>query len=254
MKQLTIITGAAKGFGRAAAIEIAKVYPSNDVLLLGRDMKGLAETKSLLESIVNKDSVITIDELDLADLNNLDAQIDSKFSKINKNDYSKVIAISNSGSAVPLKTISAIESVQEIRSVIDMNITSCVVFNSKVLRKFDDNIILVNVSSLCALKAFHSVGIYSLGKAARNMLMSIIDVEAKEDKKNIKTLNYAPGPMDTDMQRQMREESSHQDTREFWTDMHKQGKLVNPNDSAAKMAKIISGDFVSGSHVDYYDA
>lgn len=50
----------------------------------------------------------------------------------------------------------------------------------------------------------------------RDMLMGIIEVEAKEEGRDVKTLNYAPGPMDTDMQKVMREDNSHGPSKEFW--------------------------------------
>lgn len=87
------------------------------------------------------------------------------------------------------------------------------------------------------------------------------------------TLNYAPGPLDTDMQAEIRDsETVHPPTREYFRtakkevghirqcyhgiciDVEEQGKLVRPEDSALKCVKILKkGRYESGSHIDYYD-
>lgn len=70
-----------------------------------------------------------------------------------------------------------------------------------------------------------------------------------------KTLNYAPGPLDTDMQRELREsEALHPPTREWSLEAFKDGKLVTPEASAAKCVRILGEDrFESGAHLDFYD-
>jgi sepiapterin reductase len=75
------------------------------------------------------------------------------------------------------------------------------------------------------------------------------------DRRKLVTLNYAPGPLDTDMQKEIRE-SEHLDkeTKELFQTMKDNNQLIDPNDSADKLSRlIISGSFESGSHIDYYD-
>ena len=71
------------------------------------------------------------------------------------------------------------------------------------------NFSVVNVSSLCAVQAFESWGIYCAGKAARDMYHAVLAQElSKRSGDNtgskILVLNYAPGPLDTDMQKEIR--------------------------------------------------
>lgn len=116
--------------------------------------------------------------------------------------------------------------------------------------------VVVNVSSLAAVQPFESWGMYCAGKAARDMFAAVV---AKEQQATgatqHKTLNYAPGPLDTDMQAELREsETLHPATKEWSLEMFKEGKLVRPEDSAAKCVRILEEDrFASGAHVDYYD-
>lgn len=55
---------------------------------------------------------------------------------------------------------------------------------------------IVNISSLCAVQPFKSWGLYCAGKAARDMLFKVL----ADEEPNILVLNYAPGPLDNEMQ------------------------------------------------------
>ena len=115
---------------------------------------------------------------------------------------------------------------------------------------------IIHVSSLCAIQAFPSWGTYCTGKAARDMFHQVVAAELTAEKiENIKTLNYAPGPLDTDMQKHIREEPrSDLATRQFFIDMKAEGKLIDPEVSADKLYTVLDlNTYGSGSHVDYYD-
>jgi sepiapterin reductase len=71
---------------------------------------------------------------------------------------------------------------------------------------------------------------------------------------NVKTLNYAPGPLDNDMQADVRSTLGDKEQLEIYSNMHKEGSLVKMDDSSRKLVLLLSKDeFVSGGHVDYYD-
>jgi sepiapterin reductase len=137
---------------------------------------------------------------------------------------------------------------------------------------------IVNISSLAAISDdFLSMGIYSTGKAARERYHTILakeEMKAKIMVKNekeaepslttkdydhdsnknsnivIKTLNYAPGPLETEMTTAIR----NADQLDIDLKPHFQKKLLDANDSALKLIKLVDeNNFNSGSHVDYYD-
>lgn len=74
-------------------------------------------------------------------------------------------------------------------------------------------------------------------------------VLAKEQESigGLKVLNYSPGPMMTDMSREIRsDEQFENDVRE--------GKLIDPKLSAEKCVKLALGaKFANGAHVDFFD-
>lgn len=70
----------------------------------------------------------------------------------------------------------------------------------------------------------------------------------------IRALSYAPGPLDTDMQEQIRNDMPPGEIRNAFTEMHRDGKLIDPADSArVLLAQLELDTFINGSHVDYYD-
>jgi sepiapterin reductase len=70
----------------------------------------------------------------------------------------------------------------------------------------------------------------------------------------IKTLNYAPGPMDTAMQTSIREHCKDEGIKEYYKSLKEKNTLVDPNVSARKLMTLISkNEFSSGAHIDFYD-
>jgi len=113
---------------------------------------------------------------------------------------------------------------------------------------------LVNISSLAAIQGFKSWGVYCIGKAARDMLIQVIASET-DPSSNVGVLNYAPGPVNTDMQKEIRTSAPVHEQRELYTSMFETGKLVSPTATSSKLVSIIErGDYKSGSHLDFYDA
>jgi len=68
-------------------------------------------------------------------------------------------------------------------------------------------------------------------------------------------LNYAPGPVDTDMQREIRgAEGCDEGTRKYFVEAKEKETLVKPDDTARKLVEIVcGGKYESGAHVDYFD-
>lgn len=142
---------------------------------------------------------------------------------------------------------------------------------------------IVNISSLVAISDdFVTMGIYSAGKAARekyhtlfaaecekivattttkqqqqhNNNDNVISTNSRDDEEietgyvRLKTLNYAPGPLETDMTEQIR------NSVELDVDLGKnfQTQLLDAKDSARKLIVLLDENTLrSGSHIDFYD-
>jgi sepiapterin reductase len=135
-------------------------------------------------------------------------------------------------------------------------------FSSIALKKFagiSERLDLVNISSLAAIQPFESWGVYCIGKAARDMLIQIVAKEVESVASlsrgtSIKALNYAPGPVDTDMQAEIRSTASVPEQKALYTSLFNEGKLVTADGTTAKLVGILEkNDYKCGAHVDYFD-
>eukprot|EP00026_Physarum_polycephalum_P012963 Phypoly_transcript_13316.p1 GENE.Phypoly_transcript_13316~~Phypoly_transcript_13316.p1 ORF type:complete len:261 (+),score=51.68 Phypoly_transcript_13316:112-894(+) len=258
MTALAIVTGASRGIGRAIAIEAAKSLSLSRLVLLSRSKEGLEETNAtVLSSHPSLNSSVHV--VDFSDLDRLENNLKSLFKELDPAKYKKIYLFANHAVLDPIAPLRDLKDFARVRKDIDTNVTSVIYLTTLFLQHFSPSsltspphLFLVNISSLAAIQAFAAWGIYCSGKAARDLLYACVAKE--EDAKYVKVLNYAPGPCDTDMQKQVRETTGHAPTNEFYTNLHKEGKLVNVHDSVQKLIKIITENkFETGAHIDYYD-
>ncbi|KAJ1563030.1 hypothetical protein HK096_002053, partial [Nowakowskiella sp. JEL0078] len=157
--------------------------------------------------------------------------------------YSKAYLFNNAGSLGALKKIKD-QKTNNIRTAIDLNVTAPMALTSHFLRAFSSTefLSIVNVSSLAAW------GIYCAGKAARDMFHKTIAEESNHTGNQIvRVLNYAPGPLDTDMQTQIRDTMPDGPIKDIYVNMHKEGKLVPPATSASTLIRLLEADtFANG--------
>jgi sepiapterin reductase len=283
-RSLVLITGASRGFGKSLALEAAKTFgPALDMHLIARNKEGLEATKQAVEALTadSKDQSprIWMWPMDLGDLDALQPQLAHVFDAVRplegspaSSPYGKAYLFNNAGLVGPIAYAQDLhKDLLALRQSIDLNVTSYIYLTSLFVQHFGvaspptktpplaSSAVIVNVSSLAAIQPFHTWGVYCGGKAARDMFNVVVGQEQQQEGKTatatVKTLNYAPGPLDTDMQRELREsESIHPPTREWSMEAFKEGKLVAAGDSAAKCIDVLTKDsWKSGAHIDYYD-
>ncbi|XP_016144647.1 sepiapterin reductase a [Sinocyclocheilus grahami] len=144
--------------------------------------------------------------------------------------------------------------VDEVNSYLSLNVSSALCLTAGVLRMFPQRTgltrVIVNVSSLSALQPFPSWVLYCSGKAARDMMFRVL----AEEEPDLRVLNYAPGPLDTDMQLQARSSSADDALRNSFSIMHAQGQLLTCDQSINKLIKVLlENKYPSGAHLDFYD-
>jgi len=236
--------------------------------------------------------------LDLANLDNLQKEfllsLNTVTSTINNVRIQRCILIHNSGSLGDIKYIGSLDNLSSIRTTIDMNITSTIWLTSLFLQQLPTLLhhptnqtkvpsstesstdststttsssssttlptVIINISSLAAIKPMKSMLLYCLGKAARDMLFTGLAAEVENFTIQnttipIKTLNYAPGPMDTDMQAELFNSTTMDpEMQVIFKGLKTNNVYVPLVASAAKCARLIAENkYSSGSHIDYYD-
>jgi len=264
-KLLLIVTGASRGLGRAIAKAFCEASSPTAMdeevraILVARSESGLNETA---ESITSQAAAashadVSVFVTDLADLDHLDENFDKilleQVVSDEEESFDRLVFINNAGSLGYVGPCTDTPSLQDMKRAIDFNVTSALWASVRMARFAAASKIptttIVNISSLVAVQPFPTLAIYSAGKAARDSYHAAMASELKSNN-NVKILNYAPGPLETDMSVQLRSTEALDD--ELKPSFAK--KLVDPADSAAVLVKLVQENkFESGQHVDYYD-
>ncbi|XP_052755100.1 sepiapterin reductase [Galleria mellonella] len=249
-----VLTGASQGIGRAIAVEVSKLLgPNSLMLLLARNKQELAKTASLCES----DNVkVLFESVDLSRAANKEMKgvLENSLQRRNVTDFALNLIFHNVGSLGNLAVeTSRMEDVEELREYYDLNVFKVISLNTQFLKIFqdvEDRVVIVNVTSLCAIKPMGGMAFYCSGKAAREMYFRVL----AEEKKHVRVLNYSPGPVETAMIDYVLAEAVNDNLRDVFTTFKNQGTLLKPEMTAKKCMKVLqSGKFTPGEHVDYFD-
>uniref|UniRef100_UPI00358F8FD1 sepiapterin reductase n=1 Tax=Myxine glutinosa TaxID=7769 RepID=UPI00358F8FD1 len=244
---LCIITGASRGLGRAIACELRTLISgSSRLLLVARSESALRDLSAHLDAVAVP-----------ADLSTAAGRqvLESAILDISPSHFHHVLLFSNAGSLGDVsKFVADLSNPGEIESFLSFNVVTPAWLSGLILRHFppkpDLRRTLVNISSLCAKEPFPSWSLYCTAKAANDMLFRVIAAENPD----VRVLNYAPGPLDTNMQFQARTQTGDLALRCLFLEKSKQGELVRCDTSAHTLLQLIALDeFQSGSHIDFYD-
>lgn len=256
-KTFCLITGASRGIGRCIAETIAKVLPDNSVLLLlSRNVEQLEKVTNSIKSKNEKLSV-SFDHFDQENLTHCtQGNIKDIFKKagLNLDNYDTALIFHNAGTLGDLSKYSW-EHLEEkpVEATINVNVTGPILLNAALMTELRKSSIatrvLVNISSLAAIQPMASHSLYCTVKAARDMYFQTV---AKEDPL-LRVLNWAPGPVDTDMQLQTRN-CADPAMRQIFRDLHTKNQLLSCEASVGKLLAVLEkNEFESGQHIDYYD-
>ncbi|XP_078080688.1 sepiapterin reductase-like [Mustelus asterias] len=258
-KSLCIITGASRGLGRALAMVLApRLQAGSRMVLVARSGQSLLELEGQLLGAAGPASGLRVSrvEVDLAGEEGLQRVL-GEVSRIQEVDGApdRLLLINNAGSLGNIsKFVVDFTEPAEVNNYMALNFTSPMCLTASLLKALPkrENFLrtVVNISSLCAIQPFKSWSLYCVGKAARDMLFSVLAAEEPD----VRVLNYAPGPVDTEMQQQARCETADPELRQAFANLHQECKLVDSNVSATKLVNmLVLNEFQSGAHIDYYD-
>jgi sepiapterin reductase len=130
-----------------------------------------------------------------------------------------------------------------------------------ICKELSRTIVIVNITSLLAIKAFASFTQYSVGKAAREAYFRSFALE--HDEADCRVLQYSPGPVDTEMHAEVHRTTYDETVREHFqnrpkpptakpSDLHR--RLITPKETVDKLIGILNDNrFENGSRVDFFD-
>ncbi|EQC37798.1 hypothetical protein SDRG_04822 [Saprolegnia diclina VS20] len=269
--KVVLITGASRGFGRSLALAFAQkrhllADKTVQLHLWARDASGLAETARLVQAATTDDAAtavhVTTTVVDMGARDDYVDKIDIFLAGVHAQGPSQVVLVHNAGTLGEIGLAQDLSSVASLQDHMELNVSSVMWLNKRFLDVFGTREasspapatphVLVNVSSLNAIEPFATCNTYCVIKAARDMHHRVIAVEQGAF---VKTLNYAPGPMDTNMQLALRESDRTDATlKGMFQQLKTTGTYVDTLASATLCVEHVFGpNFVSGSHVDYYD-
>lgn len=252
-KTYFIVTGASRGIGQAMAIEnSSKMLPGSVIVLLARNGRDLESTK---EQILLRNPQLQVDtySVDLSEpnINEIKQNLQMSFDKSSQ-DFELAYIIHNVGSLGDVtKKAKDLNNIEMWRRYFDLNVFSIATLNSAFMEMFNETKkLIVNITSKCGVVPFESFTLYSSGKAAREMFFKVLAAEEK----NVLVLNYAPGPIDTNMTIDVQANSCSPDIQNMFKGMRDAHTLITPLQTTKRFLEILeNGNFSSGDHVDFYD-
>lgn len=163
--------------------------------------------------------------------------------------YASSFLINNAGTIGPLVALEECD-LKTISSYLYENVHTSIYLTNQYIRHFGSSRRhIIHISSLAAIEPMEYCGLYCIGKAAKNMQIQMIACEHED----IRTLNYAPGPMETDMQVTLRQGLPQGSLKTNMVELWKQQQLVVPSVSARKLIGILEMDrYKNGTHIDFY--
>ncbi len=178
------ITGASRGVGRAAALELSKNY--DHIYILGRDRSALENTAKLIK---NNNSTPHIIEGDFSTVDGIKSVID----KIK--DISFHAIINNAGIA----EISSLKNmtIEFWNKTFNVNVTAPFLISQALFENMPEGSSIVNILSVASKKGFPEWSSYCMSKYALDGFSLAIREELRERK--IRVVNIYPGAIDTDI-------------------------------------------------------
>jgi sepiapterin reductase len=281
MSTAVIIVGSSRGFGKSILEAMMNCLLKDEggqkpifLLLTTSSTKTKSVFNEVYKRIQGSDfksdgssyAEVIIEEVDLFNISNIEKVCTLLEVSLHRHlaPVRRIYAFMNSGSVEPVgpllpKTDQRARSERFTKSVelhVNLNFISFVALTRAISQYCISHGVMariVNISSLAAIQELKGMAIYSAVKCARESFMRSLALEIECDEMNpdIKYLNYAPGPMLTDI---VKESLIGADS----ADNHvKDSKLefIDPDVSARSCCGLLFADdkWESGCHIDFYD-
>ncbi|KAJ3063298.1 hypothetical protein HDU98_000881, partial [Podochytrium sp. JEL0797] len=255
-----LITGANRGFGLAVAHSIATHIDGIELVLIGRALVPLVAAANELHEVPLTRGHIDTTCIETSFTPSATYAERDVLPRLPRplSSYAKVILINNAGT---LGAMGRVRNLNDLSHAMDVNVYAPAALTNAVLdacfgsaTKHRCEVVVVNVSSLCAVQPYDGLGSYCISKSAREMYFRTLALEEvareKEEKgvqaklpgtpandsiqleSRVKVLNYAPGPMSTEMNKKLRDELPNPALREGFKIMFEKDQLVDPIYSA----------------------
>lgn len=238
-----IVTGTSQGLGEAIAIQLLE--ENTKLICISR-----RQNEKLIEKATQKGISFIFHSIDLQDVHNLETHFETIFSSIEEENVSSIHLINNAGTLAPMKPIEKSESELLIANV-QINLVAPMILTSSFMKHTKDWKVdkrVINISSGAGQKPYFGWGAYCTTKAGVNMFTQCVATEEAEKEHPVKTIAFAPGVVDTNMQQQIRQTKKEDFTNlERFITLKEEGKLLSPEYVAKAVVHLLeTKDFEQG--------
>lgn len=227
---LFIITGTTKGIGNALVRRVLQ-ESQNTVI-------GIARSKSNVTHPNYRHIAC-----DLGDMEALENKLDEIFPN---GDFKSLVLINNAGWIGEIAHIGKLSN-PSIRQIFEVNTIAPAILMNVFVKKYSGlkgvKKVVINISSGAANKAIDGWSGYSSSKAALNMLTRAAQIESDMDQNGIRFFAVAPGVVDTEMQKNIRNASSSDfSTLPKFIGLKENRQLSSPESAAEKIMYLIENE------------
>ncbi len=218
------ITGVSRGIGKAIA---EKILEEDDTLVYGISRKCSIEHKRYQHF-----------HLDLSDIEETGTFFFRKLP-----DAEQIVLINNAGTLGEIKRFGKLSPLDQIRTY-NLNILAPAMLMNNFIAAYQKIAVpkvVVNVTSGAAKSPYDGWSSYCSSKAAIDMMSRVASREQMDAQHPIDVLAIAPGVVETEMQKQLREsEESEFSSRQKFIELHRDGLLYPPEAVAKEFVDLIN--------------
>lgn len=222
MVKTIIITGGSQGLGKCIALNLLNNYPTANVVIVARNKKLLQEFEEEMDE-EKKRRILTIAG-DVTELSTIENTINGSIEKFGSIDG----VIFNAGVIEPVGHLNDENyDIEGMKRLFDINYFSIVLFLNKLLCKVENDLNIVFVSSGASTRGIDGWLAYGSSKAAVNQLCKQLHDEMFP---RVKCVSIAPGVVNTDMQKIIREKLGSVMSTEAharFIKLHQDGELLD---------------------------
>lgn len=215
---------------------------------LGEAIAALLEAEGWVVLGVSRSAGVRVD---LSSPGELASWLDSGDLTAFLGDASEILLINNAGAVAPME-VAGRQSIGEIASSVNLNVTAAMALTDAVLRERPDGtpVRVVHISSGAARRAYPGWSVYCATKAALDMHAQVI---ASEGHRGVRIAALAPGVVETAMQAQIRDAEGFP-LRDRFVALNDDGQLTSVGEAAARVLALIDApDFGQRVIADVHD-